>query len=462
MEIFDEKFEKAIQADISLIGAAMHNPESIAELVRAEPGHFIDYDTKTAWMALCEAFDRGLACDPITVSQKLTKAPQSAPNWLSFLTQCMTSCPSARNLGVYNTLVRESGMKRQLKIDLARVFAALDEGSLDEQKAAISSVLDGIDIGGSASSVLTIEQCIHNFIEDVEARAEGKIPRFYSGIEALDAKIECFEPSDLIVVAARPGMGKTAMTLQMAAEMALQGPVIYYSLEMSDKKLVTRLMANYAGMDMRYAKSPDMSNECQIDRIVTGAAALQKRQLMVCHKAGTTIQEIKAQARKQKRTGGLHAIFVDYLELMRGYEGVQGIRTDERLGMYTKDLKALAKELEIPVILLCQLNRGVEGRTERRPLLSDLRNSGEIEQDCDFVMMLYREDYYQREKRDIDVCEVILTKNRQGEQGTIYLNFNAPRQRFEDCSEDFVQDYLCSIRPATEKKNSSVRGMVLN
>lgn len=299
--------------------------------------------------------------------------------------------------------------------------------AVNTMESKIASVLDSAK---SNESTKTLEASLYDFALDFEKsyqRGEG-ITGVQSGLMDLDMKTAGFQKSDLIILAGRPSMGKTALALQMAKNISEDESVLFFSLEMSHKSLSGRLVASEARIDSQQVRSGIVTEE-EYNRYVEAVGMLGKHKLFIDDQANCTVQDMRAKARRIKREHGLSCIIIDYLQL------IQGTGREQRyleVGEITRQLKMLAKEFDIPVIVLAQLSRSVEQRQDKRPMLSDLRESGSIEQDADLVVFMYRDEYYNDETEERNVAELIIAKQRNGPTGTVKTLYLKQYNRFLD------------------------------
>jgi replicative DNA helicase len=284
--------------------------------------------------------------------------------------------------------------------------------------------------------VRSIEQLVLPFIDRVTALAEGgnAVPGLASGYLDLDRMTTGLQPGELIVLAGRPSMGKTALALNIAEHAALRADVavMVFSMEMAGEQLMPRLIGSLGRIDQQHLRTGQLSDD-EWGRMSEAVHRYGRARLYIDDAPGLTPSEVRARARRQARLcGGLGLIVVDYLQLMSGTAGGSEENRATELGEISRALKGLARELNCPVLALSQLNRGVEQRNDKRPVMSDLRESGAIEQDADTIMFVYRDDYYYKDSKEPGIAELILAKQRNGPTGTVKLAFLKPYTRFEN------------------------------
>jgi replicative DNA helicase len=350
------------------------------------------------------------------------------------LTQLVDRTVSAVNVDQYAALIKDKFLRRQLiKAAGEVIHGAYDTAKkleivLDQAEQKIFSVTqDRVRQGLTAT-----EEILASTFAELEQRSLGEVlPGLSCGFYDLDAMTQGFQRSDLVIVAGRPSMGKTALSVQIArqiSEIHRMGVAIF-SLEMSKEQLVQRLLASESGIDSSYLRAGRI-HETQWEPLSRAIGTLSQLPIYIDDSPNPSVNEIRSSARRlqAERPDGLGLIMLDYLQLMGGGDGTDG-RVQE-LSKITRSLKGLARELHVPIIALSQLSRGVEARTNKRPLMSDLRESGAIEQDADLIVLLYRDDYYNPDSPEKGVCELILAKHRNGPVGTVKLLFQPGQTKF--------------------------------
>jgi replicative DNA helicase len=350
------------------------------------------------------------------------------------LTQLVDRTVSAVNVDQYAALIKDKYLRRQLiKAANEVVHNAYDTSKklelvLDQAEQKIFSVTqDRVRQGLTAT-----EEILASTFAELEQRSLGEVlPGLSCGFYDLDAMTQGFQRSDLVIVAARPSMGKTALSVQIARQISEihRTGVAIFSLEMSKEQLVQRLLSSESGIDSNYLRAGRI-HESQWEPLSRAIGTLSQLPIYIDDSPNPSVNEIRSSARRlqSERPEGLGLILLDYLQLMGGGDGTEG-RVQE-LSKITRSLKGLARELHVPIIALSQLSRGVEARTNKRPLMSDLRESGAIEQDADLIVLLYRDDYYNPDSPEKGVCELILAKHRNGPVGTVKLLFQPSQTKF--------------------------------
>lgn len=418
------------EAEQSVIGAMLIDPDTIASISAVlhgedfyQPSYGILYD------AMVELFGASRPVDQVTLAEKLKE--KNAPEEISsteFLSGLVASVPTSANALSYARIVAEKAMLRRL-IKVSEKISAdcyLDrepiETILDETESGVFNLLSQDE----RNDFKPIKEIVKDVLDKIEAAYEnhGVVTGLASGFVDLDRLTTGFQPSDLILIAARPAMGKTAFALNIAqyATMKSDKKVAIFSLEMSREQLVNRLIASQSRIDAQDLRSGSLRDE-DWESLVEGAGAVGTSGLIIDDTSGITVSELRSKCRKYQLEYGLDLVIIDYLQLMSASSRSRSENRQQEISEISRSLKTLARELKIPVIALSQLSRAVEKRENKRPMLSDLRESGAIEQDADVVMFLYREDYYIEDTENQNVTEIILAKQRNGPVGTLKLTW---------------------------------------
>jgi replicative DNA helicase len=443
-----------IEAERSILGAILLDKDAIvkiADLVRHDD--FYDNRNGLIYKAMIGLFEKRMPIDIVTLSEILESAGEiKGVGGASYLAEIVNSTPSAANIVYYAQIVRDKSILRRL------VTAGADITELGyEEEADISEVLDKAE-----QSLFSISQNSQNnrffAIRDVLTEAFERIDQIHkdkdkgairgipSGFKDLDGLTAGFQKSDLIILAARPSMGKTSFALNLAENAAIEYkiPVAVFSLEMSKDQLVDRLLSSQAGVDSWKLRTGNL-NDDDFPKIGYAMGVLSEAPIFIDDSPVGNIMEIRAKARRLQMEENLGLIIIDYLQLMSGSgKNNDGNRVQE-ISEISRGLKALARELNVPVIALSQLSRAVEHRDDKKPQLSDLRESGSIEQDADIVMFLYRDDYYHPDSERKGITEILIRKHRNGPIGNVELFFNPAQMRFNDLDKKRVM-----VGPAEE------------
>ena len=427
--------------------------DGIAERVIAED--FYTFAHKAIFQTMEELMRNQTPIDLITLDQALkAKGISDSVGGFAYLADLSNNTPNAINILAYAEIVREKAILREL----IAVGNRIAENSYSPKGKDIKMVLDEAErevfaIAEKRSSSTEGPQNVLSVLESTIARIEtlGKLENHNgvtgvtTGFVELDKKTAGLQPSDLIIVAARPSMGKTtfAMNLCENAAMASDKPVLVFSLEMPAEQIMMRMIASLARVDQTKIRTGQNLEEAEWSKIASVFGMFkQKNNLYIDDSSGLTPTELRSRARRVYReNGGLSMIMVDYLQLMRA-PAFSDNHTLE-IAEISRSLKALAKELEVPVIALSQLNRTLEQRADKRPVNSDLRESGSIEQDADLIMFIYRDEVYNDNSEDKGVAEIIIGKQRNGPIGRVRLAFNGQFSRFDNLAEqrEYRDDY---------------------
>jgi len=442
MPTIDRLPPQNIDAEQAVLGAMLIKKEAIAEVSQLlRPEDFYRDAHKIIYEAMLTLFNRNEPADIVTVTNYLNNESQlDKVGGIAFVTALANVVPTAANVIYHANIVREKADLRHL-INTATDIAGMAYEAADD-------VADVIDKSEKMIMEVANRQNVSAFtpMKDIVIETFDKINLLYeskggltgipSGFRDLDALTSGLQASDLILVAARPSMGKTAFTLNIAANVALKSKktVAFFSLEMSKQQLVQRMLCSEGGIDSQKLKNGDLSNE-DWDKLVRTADRVSSAPLYIDDTAGITVMELRSKARRLKAEHGLDLIIIDYLQLMQGRGRGGSDNRQQEISEISRSLKAVARELNVPVIALSQLSRSVESRQIKRPMLSDLRESGSLEQDADIVMFLYREDYYDPETANKNITEVIVAKHRNGPVDTIKMFFTKQFTRFNDLSK---------------------------
>ncbi|MBQ7496464.1 MAG: replicative DNA helicase [Selenomonas sp.] len=428
-----------IEAEKAVLGAMLIKKDAIIEVQEIlRPEDFYREAHKVAYEAMLKLTDNEEAVDIVTLTEELRKEEQlERVGGVRFVTDIANTVPTAANISYHAKIVKEKAELRRL-IDAATAIAAAayedtDEVAniMDEAEKRILAVAAGQSTDGfepmKAILLRTFERI--NDLYD----SKGNITGISTGFKDLDHLTSGLQPSDLVLVAARPSMGKTAFTLNMASYIGLHnlGTVAFFSLEMSKEQLMQRMLCSEGGIDAQRLRTGQLDDD-EWTRLVETANRLNSAPIYIDDTAGITVMEMRSKARRLKAEHGLSVIFIDYLQLMQGRASKNSDNRQQEISEISRSLKALARELNVPVIALSQLSRSVESRQVKRPMLSDLRESGSLEQDADIVMFLYREDYYDKDTEAKNITEVIIAKHRNGPVDTIKLFFQKEFTKFRD------------------------------
>lgn len=425
---------QAPEAERAVLGAIISNPDhynSIQANVNLESIHFFSQAHRKIFEVMIKLDSEGVPMDVVTVIDALRKSGSGDSVNSTYVIELTESAPVSKNVEHYAQIVKN---KYQLRNIIEACTVAKNKAS-SSASDDISDLIDGIereilsirnqhDTGGG---LVKASELLEPTLLDLEERIsrDGTITGVASGFHDLDQVTGGFQASDLIILAARPAMGKTALALNFACNALKKGArVALFSLEMSSKQLMGRIMSSEGRIDSSRLRKGDLSEEDQ-DRLVHAARVVNgyAERLAIDDTAGISLAELRSRCRRYQRESGLDMVIIDYLQLMTGSSEARRQGREREVSEISMGLKNLAKELQVPVITLAQLNRGPDARPDKRPKISDLRESGSMEQDADQIMFVYRDEYYNPNSEDAGKAEVIIGKNRHGSLETINLAY---------------------------------------
>ena len=428
-----------LEAEQTVLGALLIDPEAITRAMDyIKPDSFYVTKHRDLFAVMIRQFTLGVKTDIITVIDEAVRENifESSSSAKEYLANIIESVPTTKNIEDYCKIVEQKYYIRQLITTAREIIEVSSSGQETAEQLLDYAEQKIYDIrqGKAADGLAKIDEVVLEAYDDL-GRKSGPDKEKYigakSGYSDLDHVITGLNKSDLIILAARPAMGKSAFALNLAANVARrnkEAEVVIFSLEMSKEQNVTRMLASESFVEGDCLMKGNISGE-QWTKLAEGAERLSGMNIYLDDTAGITVTQMKAKLRRMKNLG---LVIIDYLQLMSS-----GRRIDNRvteISEITRQLKLMAKELNVPVITLSQLSRAVESRNDKRPMLSDLRESGSIEQDADIVMFLYRDAYYNKDTQDPSLAECIVAKNRHGETGTVNLRYNAPYMLFVGAS----------------------------
>lgn len=432
----------SIEAEQSVIGSMLMNREAIiaaSEIVVAD--EFYQRQYGVMFETMVELFNEGKPVDLVTLQDRLKEkdVPPEVCS-LDFVRDIMAMVPTSVNVRSYATIVHEKAvMRRLIKIneDIANSCYAGKE-NLDTILGDTEKQIFNLLQSRNGGDFVPIRQVALNVLDKIEqaTRSKSTVTGIATGFIDLDYRTSGLQPSDLILIAARPSMGKTAFVLNIADYVGVrrQNTCLIFSLEMSKEQLVNRMLAMESNVDSQKLRTGTLT-DADWDAVVEGIGTIGNSKLIIDDTPGISIMELRSKCRKIKLEYGLDLVMIDYLQLMTGSARNNDNRQQE-ISEISRSLKALARELNAPVIALSQLSRACETRTDHRPMLSDLRESGAIEQDADVVMFLYRDDYYNKDSETPNVAEVIIAKQRNGPIGTVNLGWKPELTRFVNMAKE--------------------------
>ncbi len=431
----------SIEAEQSVVGAMMMDRAAIiaaSETLASED--FYHHQYGVLFDAIVELFNQNKPVDPVTLQDKL-KEKDLPPeiSSMEYVLDLIAAVPTAANIRYYANMVKDKAMLRKLIKVAESIQNECYAGSEELQTIFANTEKNVFQLLQSQNSgeFVPIKQIVINALDRIEkaSRIQGNVTGIATGFIDLDYRMSGLQPSDLILVAARPSMGKTAFVLNIAQYTAFHSDIAtaIFSLEMSKEQLVNRLFSLESRVDAQMLRNGNLS-DTDWEKLIEGAGTIGRSKLIIDDTPGISIGELRSKCRKYKLEFNLELIIIDYLQLMSG-NGRTDFRQQE-ISEISRSLKALARELHVPVIALSQLSRAVEQRPDHRPMLSDLRESGAIEQDADVVMFLYRDDYYNKDSDKKNIAEVIIAKQRNGPIGTVNLVWLPQYTKFANMQKD--------------------------
>lgn len=435
MDLVERQLPYSQEAEQSVIGSVLTNIQSVAasaEIIR--PDDFFLEHNREIYQVVMDLFNENTPVDIVTVSDRLRREDKlDAVGGIQYLSTIAANVPTTRNIIYYSKIIKEKSVLRQL-VGASRAISEMAFSGSDRTERILEQAEQLVfDVASSKESqdIIPVNSILkESYMEMVEhAQNKGSLTGIPTGFDELDRRTAGLQNSDLILIAGRPGMGKSSFAVNIAEHAAIDEniPVAIFNLEMSKSQLVNRILCSQALVESEKVRSGNLSGEdwAQIGEVVDKVAMAP---LYIDDTPSITVSEIRAKCRRLKQTKNLGLIVIDYLQLMQSAG-----RTDNRqqeISEISRSLKILAKELDIPVITLSQLSRASESRSDKRPMLSDLRESGAIEQDADIVMFLYRDEYYNADSEDKNLAECIIAKYRAGETGTFKLGWQGKYTKF--------------------------------
>jgi replicative DNA helicase len=437
---YDRTPPQDIAAEHSVLGGMLLSKDAIADVVEVLRGHdFYRPAHETIYEAVLDLYGRGEPADAVTVAAQLQKNGElGRVGGAPYLHTLMSSVPTAANAGYYASIVREHAILRRLVEAGTRIVQMGYTGDgdaddiVDQAQAEVYSVTER----RASEDYLPLGDIMEGTLDEIEAIGSrgGQMVGVPTGFADLDALTNGLHPGQMVIVAARPALGKSTLGLDLAraASIKHQMPSVIFSLEMSRNEITTRLLSAEARVPLHHMRTGQMTDE-DWNRIARRTGEVSSAPLYIDDSPNMTMMEIRAKCRRLKQRHGLRLVIVDYLQLMTSGKKVES--RQQEVSEFSRSLKLLAKELEVPVVAIAQLNRGPEQRTDKKPMLADLRESGSLEQDSDVVILLHREDAYERESPRAGEADFIVAKHRNGPTSTITVAFQGHYSRFVDMAQ---------------------------
>ncbi|HRK40842.1 MAG TPA: replicative DNA helicase [Candidatus Saccharibacteria bacterium] len=425
-----------LDAEMSLLGAILIDEEVLADISdKLHPQDFYDKRHTLIFDAMMRLYERHRPVDLLTLSDQLTKrAELDIVGGSAYLTELTNYVPTAAHASTYAEMIAQKAVRRRL-IKASSDIAELgydEEREIGELLETAEAELFGVSDTNAKQDLVSLEQILTESFDRMEElhRGGGKLRGVPTGWRDLDNMTAGLQQSDLIILAARPAMGKTTLVTNLAYNVATKAKksVLFFSLEMSKEQLVDRMLADASGVDAWNIRTGNLSDD-DFEKLSHAMGEMAEAPIYIDDTPGVTVLEMRTKARREAHNNPLGLIIIDYLQLMQGSGRGDGNRVQE-VSEISRGLKLIARELNVPVIALSQLSRTVETRNPQVPQLSDLRESGSIEQDADIVMFIYREAYYNPETERQNVTDLIIAKHRNGPVGKVELYFHPERLRF--------------------------------
>lgn len=438
-----------LSAERSILGAVLLDKDAMFKITDIiTPQDFYEERNGIIFDAMLSLFDKRQAIDIVTVSEKLeANGNIKEVGGMSYLTELVNDTPSAANIAHYAQICREKAVLRRL-ISAASNISELgfdEETDLAQTLDTAEQSLFAVSQKFLKNKFIPIKDVLTDAFDRIDKihkdKDKGALRGVPSGFRDLDNITAGFQKSDLIILAARPSMGKTSFALNLAEHAAIDEkiPTGIFSLEMSKDQLIDRLLSSQAGVDSWKLRTGNLTDD-DFPKIGYAMGVLSEAPIFIDDSAGGNIMEIRAKARRLQMEHGLGLIIIDYMQLMEGRSRGGDANRVQEISEISRSLKALAREIDVPIIALSQLSRAVEHRDNKRPQLSDLRESGSIEQDADVVMFLYREEYYNPDTDKKGITEVLIKKHRNGPTGAMELYFNPAQMRFANLERNRVAE----------------------
>ncbi|MBI2191512.1 MAG: replicative DNA helicase [Planctomycetes bacterium] len=427
-------------AERSLLGSLLLNAENCGVLIPmlGEQDFYLPSHRKI-FRAIQQLYEESKPIDAVLVREQLQREDGNgiSPDYLVTLLEAV---PSSAHAEHYAQIIREKAKLREIIAACTRILKECysQAGHSEQLIDQAGQILLEISLRHTTGESVKIHEVLQDLFDKIEALRRGQVSGLRTGFHQLDQMTSGLQDSDLVIIAGRPGMGKTSYALNIAANVAIEqrAPVAIFSLEVSKLQLGLNLLCAQARVNAHQVRTGQI-NEYMMGQLFHAVGRLAEAPLFIQDTPSLSVAELRAQCRQLKNRHGLKAVFIDYLQLMEGSRQLQFDGREREISYISRNLKSLARELQVPIVVLSQLNRSVENREGNRPRMADLRESGSLEQDADVILLLYREGYYRQEEDR--TAEVIIAKQRNGPTGTVRLIFNQEYLRFDNpTAEDNV------------------------
>ncbi|MGA1839638.1 MAG: replicative DNA helicase [bacterium] len=442
--ILDKTPPHSLDAERFFLGAILIDSEAITKVIDfLEPEDFYLHAHQDIYRSMINLYERNIPIDLVTLKEEIKgRALLDQIGGVTYLTNLLEAIPTSSNVKAHARLVREKALARRL-ISAGTQIASqgYEEGEEIEALLGIAEdLIHGISDKKIKPGIFSVKDILPDCFQIIEGLYEkkGKVSGLVTGFRDLDSITSGLQNQDLIIIAARPSMGKTSFCLNIATHVAIteNKPVLFFSLETAKEQLLLRMLCSQARVNSHHLRTGFLT-ERDWKKLIKAAGEISEAPIYIDDSASPTVMEIRAKARRLKKKKDLGLVIVDYLQLIQGRARIEN--RQQEISEISRSLKGLAKELDCPLIALSQLSRAVESRTERRPILSDLRESGAIEQDGDLIAFIFRPEVYNPDSENAGIAEIIIGKQRNGPIGTIKLAFLKEYTRFENLSQEDIQ-----------------------
>ena len=431
-----------VAAEQSVIGAMLLSKDAIADVVEQVREHdFYRPNHQTLFSTVIDLYSRGEPADAVTVAAELTRSGELVKiGGAAYLHTLVASVPTAANAGYYARIVKEKAILRRLVEAGTRIVQmSYDEtGEVDNLVDRAQAEIYDVTDRRTADDYQKLDKLMNDALEEMNAIAQhgDKLVGIPTGFGELDKLLNGLQPGQLVMLAARPGMGKSTLGLDFARAASIKNNATsaVFSLEMGRNEIVMRLLSAESGIGLTAMRSGKM-NEADWQKLARKMSSVSNAPLFIDDSPNLTITEIRAKCRRLKQRHDLKLIIVDYLQLMTSGRRVES--RQQEVSEFSRSLKLLAKELDVPVVAISQLNRGPEQRNDKKPMLADLRESGSLEQDSDVVILIHRDDHYNRDSERAGEADLIVAKHRNGPTGLIVVSFQGHYSRFAEMAKNY-------------------------
>ncbi|MCH1980653.1 replicative DNA helicase [Lawsonibacter sp. OA9] len=436
-ELLIKQLPHSVEAEQAVLGSILFDPQCVPEVIdKLRPDDFYLRQNREIYETIYSMFNYSLTIDPVTVLENMKQHGYYTDQSRSYLLQLIDITPTAANVKEYIDIIKDKTLLRRVAETAGDLTEMIHQGTDTGQDIleAAEQRIYAIRQGRSSRGLTPISDVLFDVYDRLSelAASDSAVPGLSTGLKDLDRAISGLNKSDLILLAARPGMGKTSMALNILLDAGKKSgkKVAFFSLEMSREQLALRLIASECFIDNKKLVTGKLTEE-DWESVAAAADSLSRSTILIDDDSTVTVADINAKCRRVEDLG---LVVIDYLQLMQsaGGKSRSGDNRQQIVSDISRSLKIMAKELNVPVLCLSQLSRANEGRTDKRPMLSDLRESGAIEQDADIVLFLYRDGYYNKDSENPNEAECIIAKNRHGETGTVYLQWQPQFTTFSD------------------------------